>query len=244
MSSTELFEAASISMTSSDVAEAIATHESQRPQGSIVGPLLAVQAGGEDLRHRRLAGAARADEQVGVVDLALLDGVAQRAHDVLLADDVGERPRAVAAVERGGVGHGSSRIASRAGRRYGLPVVSMARIRFAAGVLVGAAALRLLAGPGLVNYDTLYALVWGRQLAHGELPDLEVAIAPTPHPLADLGAMLLSPLSSWRDRRPARRAGRDRRRRARLRVAGAARLGRLRARPRVVQHRRRRRSPR
>jgi hypothetical protein len=38
MSSTELLEAASISMTSSDVAEAIDTHESQRPQGSIVGP--------------------------------------------------------------------------------------------------------------------------------------------------------------------------------------------------------------
>jgi hypothetical protein len=74
----------------------------------------------------------------------------------------------------------------------------MARLRFAAGVLVGAAALRLLAGPGLVNYDTLYALVWGRQLVHGDIPDLEVAIAPTPHPLADLGAALLSPLSSWR----------------------------------------------
>jgi hypothetical protein len=72
----------------------------------------------------------------------------------------------------------------------------MARIRFAAGVLVGAAVLRLVAGPGLVNYDTLYTLVWGRQLAHGELPDLEVAIAPTPHPLATLGAILLSPLSS------------------------------------------------
>ncbi|HWC26895.1 MAG TPA: hypothetical protein VG474_09950, partial [Solirubrobacteraceae bacterium] len=74
----------------------------------------------------------------------------------------------------------------------------MARIRFAAGVLVGAAALRLLAGPGLVNYDTLYALVWGRQLAHGALPDLEVAVAPTPHPLANVAAALLSPLSSWR----------------------------------------------
>ncbi|MDP2711548.1 MAG: hypothetical protein Q8O56_10045 [Solirubrobacteraceae bacterium] len=72
----------------------------------------------------------------------------------------------------------------------------MARIRFVAGVLVGAVALRLLAGPGLVNYDTLYTLVWGRQLAAGTLPDLEVAIAPTPHPLANLGAVLLSPLSS------------------------------------------------
>ena len=73
----------------------------------------------------------------------------------------------------------------------------MSRIRFAAGVLAGAAALRLVAGPGLVNYDTLYALVWGRQLAHGEIPDLEVPIAPTPHPLANLGATLLAPLSSW-----------------------------------------------
>jgi len=72
----------------------------------------------------------------------------------------------------------------------------MARIRFAAGVLLGALALRLLTVNGLVNYDTLYTLVWGRDLAHGMLPDLEVAIAPTPHPLATLGAIALSPLSS------------------------------------------------
>ncbi len=74
----------------------------------------------------------------------------------------------------------------------------MARIRFAAGVLVGAALLRLVTSNGLVNYDTLYTLVWGRELAHGALPNLEVAIAPTPHPLATLGAIGLSPLSSLR----------------------------------------------
>src|SRR5919199_4283122 len=38
MSSTELLEAASISITSSEVAFAIATHDSQRPHGSTVGP--------------------------------------------------------------------------------------------------------------------------------------------------------------------------------------------------------------
>ena len=38
MSSTELLDAASISMTSSEVADAIDTHESQTPHGSIVGP--------------------------------------------------------------------------------------------------------------------------------------------------------------------------------------------------------------
>ncbi len=74
----------------------------------------------------------------------------------------------------------------------------MARMRFAAGVLAGAVAIRLVAGPGLVNYDTLYTLVWGRQIAQGTVPDLDVAIAPTPHPLATLGAILLAPLSSLR----------------------------------------------
>jgi hypothetical protein len=107
MSSTELLDAASISITSSEVALAIETHESHTPQGVIVGPLIAVQAGGEDLGHAGLAGPARADEQVGVMDLVALDRVGQRAHHVLLADDVGERARAVAAVERGAGRHGN-----------------------------------------------------------------------------------------------------------------------------------------
>ena len=38
MSSTELFEAASISITSSDVELAIDAHDSHSPQGSSVGP--------------------------------------------------------------------------------------------------------------------------------------------------------------------------------------------------------------
>jgi bifunctional N-acetylglucosamine-1-phosphate-uridyltransferase/glucosamine-1-phosphate-acetyltransferase GlmU-like protein len=38
MSSTELDDAASISITSSELAEAIDTHESQTPQGCTVGP--------------------------------------------------------------------------------------------------------------------------------------------------------------------------------------------------------------
>ncbi len=53
-----------------------------------------------------------------------------------------------------------------------------------------------LAGHGLVNYDTLYTLVWGREIAAGRTPDLDVAVAPTPHPLADVGAALLAPLSN------------------------------------------------
>ncbi len=44
----------------------------------------------------------------------------------------------------------------------------------------------LIAGVGFVNYDTLYALVWGGQLARGEAPAYGVPIAPTPHPLLEL----------------------------------------------------------
>ena len=45
MSSTERFEAASISITSSEVPAAIATHDSHSPHGSVVGPR-------SQLRHR------------------------------------------------------------------------------------------------------------------------------------------------------------------------------------------------
>jgi hypothetical protein len=53
-----------------------------------------------------------------------------------------------------------------------------------------------LVGRGLANYDTLYALVWGRDLAHGTLPDYDVSLAPTPHPLATLVGAILTPLGA------------------------------------------------
>jgi len=56
-----------------------------------------------------------------------------------------------------------------------------------------------LAGRGLVNYDTLYTLVWGRDLTSGVLPDYDVVLAPTPHPLATLLATALAPLSATSD---------------------------------------------
>ncbi len=36
-----------------------------------------------------------------------------------------------------------------------------------------------------LNYDTLYSLIWGRDVAHGRTPDYETTLAPTPHPLAE-----------------------------------------------------------
>jgi hypothetical protein len=61
--------------------------------------------------------------------------------------------------------------------------------------VAGVSALMLLVFPvGFPNYDTIYALVWGRELAHGMSPDYAAALPPTPHPLADLLGALTTPL--------------------------------------------------
>jgi hypothetical protein len=49
---------------------------------------------------------------------------------------------------------------------------------------------------GFPNYDTIYALVWGRELAHGMSPDYGAALPPTPHPLADLLGLVTTPLGN------------------------------------------------
>jgi hypothetical protein len=58
-------------------------------------------------------------------------------------------------------------------------------------------ALLLLVFPvGFPNYDTIYALVWGRELAHGVSPDYGAALPPTPHPLTDLLGLVTTPLGN------------------------------------------------
>jgi hypothetical protein len=46
---------------------------------------------------------------------------------------------------------------------------------------------------GFPNYDTIYALLWGRELGEGLSPDRGAALPPTPHPLAELFGLLTSP---------------------------------------------------
>jgi hypothetical protein len=62
------------------------------------------------------------------------------------------------------------------------------------GIAAGAIALRLITAVGFANYDTLYALVWGGQLARGQDPAYGTPIAPTPHPLLELLGLVLAPL--------------------------------------------------
>ena len=65
-----------------------------------------------------------------------------------------------------------------------------ARLAAPAGAIIGgAAALRVIYGVAFANYDTLYALAWGGQLARGETPAYGVPIAPTPHPLVELAGL-------------------------------------------------------
>jgi hypothetical protein len=66
----------------------------------------------------------------------------------------------------------------------------------AAAIALAALALWLIAGVGFVNYDTLYALVWGAQLTRGQTPQYDLPIAPTPHPLVELLGVPLAPLGA------------------------------------------------
>lgn len=64
----------------------------------------------------------------------------------------------------------------------------------AAWVAAVSGTLLLLFPYGFPNYDTIYALVWGRELAHGESPDYGAALPPTPHPLTELWGLATTPL--------------------------------------------------
>jgi hypothetical protein len=64
----------------------------------------------------------------------------------------------------------------------------------AAWVAAVSAVLLLLFPYGFPNYDTIYALVWGRELAHGQSPDYGAALPPTPHPLADFLGLITTPI--------------------------------------------------
>jgi hypothetical protein len=69
-----------------------------------------------------------------------------------------------------------------------------ARLAAPLTIAAGAVVLRVIAGVGFANYDTLYALTWGGQLARGETPRYGIPIAPTPHPLVEVLGVVLAPL--------------------------------------------------
>lgn len=73
-------------------------------------------------------------------------------------------------------------------------IASLKRLAALGVIVAGAVLLRLIGGVAFANYDTLYALAWGGQLARGATPAYGVPIAPTPHPLLELLGVVLYPL--------------------------------------------------
>jgi hypothetical protein len=60
--------------------------------------------------------------------------------------------------------------------------------------IAAVAAILLLLFPfGFPNYDTIYSLLWGTELADGLSPDRSAALPPTPHPLAELFGLVTTP---------------------------------------------------
>ena len=75
-------------------------------------------------------------------------------------------------------------------RLRAVPGATWARLGFAA--LCVAALVGYFAFPTYPTYDSFYALLWGRDLLHLQLPDFGVYRAPTEHPLALAFGMLCS----------------------------------------------------
>jgi hypothetical protein len=67
-----------------------------------------------------------------------------------------------------------------------------ALIDWLAAAVIGALVFAWI-GHAFLNYDTFYALVWGSDLAHLRTPNYTVPVAPTPHPLAMLVGIVLTP---------------------------------------------------
>jgi hypothetical protein len=70
------------------------------------------------------------------------------------------------------------------------------KLRPLAPIAAIAGVLWLIFPFGFPNYDTVYMLVWGDELAHGASPDAGAPLAPTPHPLAELWGLVISPFGA------------------------------------------------
>lgn len=62
-----------------------------------------------------------------------------------------------------------------------------------AWVAAVAAVLLLVFPLGFPNYDTIYSLLWGREMADGMSPDRGAPLPPTPHPLYETWGMVTAP---------------------------------------------------
>src|ERR1700712_3901311 len=83
-------------------------------------------------------------------------------------------------------------------RRHGPAVRTL---EWLGGILVSLGALGgFLLYPTYPNYDSVYSLIWGRELLHGQALSFQAYRAPTEHPLAIAIGALVSLTGGWADR--------------------------------------------
>src|SRR4051812_32991268 len=66
-------------------------------------------------------------------------------------------------------------------RLVAIPAATWAKAALMA--LTAAALAGYVVCPTYPNYDSIYSLVWGREILHGHLPSFDAYRAPTEHPL-------------------------------------------------------------
>jgi hypothetical protein len=76
------------------------------------------------------------------------------------------------------------------GRLAQVPPATWAKVAF--GLLCAGALIGFLLIPTYPIYDTQYYLLWGREIAHGQLPSFTVFDGPTEHPLAIAWGVVMS----------------------------------------------------
>ncbi len=85
--------------------------------------------------------------------------------------------------------------------------------------------LLLIFPVGFTNYDTIYYLLWGKQIALGSSPDYSPPLVPTPHPLYDLLGAVTTPLGDGSITARIPRAGNERIERLHGRGADPGKVG-------------------
>lgn len=84
------------------------------------------------------------------------------------------------------------------------PVAASPRQRWlergALGLLIASGFLGFLLFPTYPNYDSIYSLLWGREITHLQTPTFDAFRAPTQHPLSNLVGGVLSLLGTVGDR--------------------------------------------
>src|SRR3954469_8882601 len=189
MSSTELFDAASISTTSSDVPTMIAWQFGSAGSKSTFGPSLTFIAQASSLAIDVLPVPREPTNRYAWCTLS--SSIALRSVRTMCSWPT-TWSKLRGRWRRYSESTGGAILASAPGSLRAMFRRRGALADWLAAGVIGALVFAWF-GHAFLNYDTFYALVWGGDLAHSRTPQYGVPVAPTPHPLAELIGVILTP---------------------------------------------------